>query len=153
MSPRSERYDRDGFSTLSGSTSVAPILALTFADALVRAHRVAETGWKSQLSSKGARAVYEQFPLLASNLGPKLGTTSRLRQTNVFRGDISKRAGWSDQNMQAWQLFFDEMKAEDACSNVLIAGANAFDRGKVKGCRSRPRGRVGRAPPRQRPTA
>ena len=87
-------------------------------------------------------AVFEQFPSLASNLGPKLGTTSCLQQTNVFRGDMSKRAGWGDHNMQAWQLFFDKIyqlkqitkpvKAEDVCTNVLIAGANAFDRAKVK---------------------
>jgi NitT/TauT family transport system substrate-binding protein len=86
--------------------------------------------------------VFEQFPSLASNLGPKLGTTSCLQQTNVFRGDMSKRAGWGDHNMQAWQLFFDKIyelkqitkpvKAEDVCSNVLIAGANAFDHAKVK---------------------
>jgi NitT/TauT family transport system substrate-binding protein len=87
-------------------------------------------------------AVFEQFPSLASNLGPKLGTTSCLQQTNVFRGDMSKRAGWGDHNMQAWQLFFNKIyqlkqitkpvKAEDVCSNVLIAGANAFDHAKVK---------------------
>jgi NitT/TauT family transport system substrate-binding protein len=60
----------------------------------------------------------------------------------VFRGDMSKRAGWGDHNMQAWQLFFDKIyqlkqitkpvKAEDVCSNVLIDGANAFDHAKVK---------------------
>ena len=44
-------------------------------------------------------AVFEQFPTLASNLGPKLGTTSCLQQTNVFRGDMAKRAGWGDHNM------------------------------------------------------
>ena len=36
-------------------------------------------------------AVFEQFPTLANNIGPKLGTTSILQQTNVFRGDMSKR--------------------------------------------------------------
>ena len=87
-------------------------------------------------------AVFEQFPSLASNLGPKLGTTSCLQQTNVFSGDMSKRAGWGDHNMPAWQLFFDKIyqlkqitkpvKAEDVCSNALIAGANAFDHAKVK---------------------
>jgi NitT/TauT family transport system substrate-binding protein len=87
-------------------------------------------------------AVFEQFPTLASNLGPKLGTTSCLQQTNVFRGDMAKRTGWGDHNMGAWQLFFDKIyqlkqitkpvKADDVCTNVLIAGANNFDRAKVK---------------------
>jgi NitT/TauT family transport system substrate-binding protein len=65
-------------------------------------------------------AVFEQFPTLA----------------------MAKRTGWGDHNMGAWQLFFDKIyelkqitkpvKAEDVCTNALIAGANTFDRAKVK---------------------
>ncbi len=87
-------------------------------------------------------AVFAQFPTLASNLGPKLGTTSALQQINVFRGDMSKRAGWGDHDLKAWQLFFDKIyelkqitkpvKADEVCTNALVAGANAFDHDKVK---------------------
>ena len=87
-------------------------------------------------------AVFEQFPTLASNLGPELGTTSILQQVNVFRGDMEKRGGWGWHDMESWQAFFDEIhkigqitapvKAEDVCSNDLVAGANDFDKAKVK---------------------
>jgi NitT/TauT family transport system substrate-binding protein len=65
-----------------------------------------------------------------------------LQQINVYRGNMAKRAGWGDHNMGAWRLFFDKIyqlkqitkpvKAEDVCTNVLIAGANNFDHAKVK---------------------
>lgn len=87
-------------------------------------------------------AVFEQFPTLATNIGPELGATSILQQINVFRGDMSKRAGWGDHNMAAWQTFFDQIhtlgqisnpvKAEDVCSNACIAAANDFDHAKVE---------------------
>ena len=92
-------------------------------------------------------AVFEQFPTLASNLGPKLGTTSCLQQTNVFRGDMAKRTGWGDHNMDAWQLFFDKIyelkqitkpvRADDVCTNVLIAGAQQFRPREGEGRRRR----------------
>lgn len=87
-------------------------------------------------------AVFEQFPTLASNIGPELGVTSILQQIAVFRGDMDKRAGWGDHDMAAWQAFFDEIhelgqissavKAEDVCSNACIEAANAFDHDAVK---------------------
>ena len=52
-------------------------------------------------------AVFEQFPTVASNLGPELGTTSLLQQDNVFRGDMDKRQGWGWHDMASWQTFFD----------------------------------------------
>lgn len=86
--------------------------------------------------------VFEQFPTVAGNLGPELGTTSILQQIAVFRGDMSKRAGWGDHNMEAWQTFFDQIhelgqitnpvKAEDVCTNALIPAANDFDNAKVQ---------------------
>jgi len=86
--------------------------------------------------------VFEQFPTVAGNLGPELGTTSILQQIAVFRGDMSKRAGWGDHNMEAWQTFFDQIhelgqitnpvKAEDVCTNALIPAANDFDKAKVQ---------------------
>lgn len=87
-------------------------------------------------------AVYEQFPTFASNTGPELGTTSILQQINVFRGDMENREGWGWHDMSSWQAFFDQIhaigqitkpvKAEDVCTNELIAAANDFDHEKVK---------------------
>lgn len=86
--------------------------------------------------------VFEQFPTLASNIGPELGVTSILQQLNVNRGDMEKRAGWGDHNQASWQLFFDKIhelkqitnpiKAEDVTTNELVAPANDFDHAKVK---------------------
>lgn len=86
--------------------------------------------------------VFEKFPTLASNLGPKIGTTSILQQINVFRGDMEKRGGWGWHDMKSWQSFFDTIKeigqikkavkAEDVLTNDLIKGANDFDKAKVK---------------------
>ena len=86
-------------------------------------------------------AVFEQFPTLATNIGPELGTTSILQQINVFRGDMDKRR-LGDHDMAAWQAFFDKIykleadqkpvKAEEVCTNDCIAAANDFDHAKVK---------------------
>jgi NitT/TauT family transport system substrate-binding protein len=87
-------------------------------------------------------AVFEQFPSVASANGPEQGTMSMLQNLNVVRGDMSKRKGWGDHDMAAWQTFFDEVhklgqiknpvKAEDVCTNDCIAAANDFDHEKVK---------------------
>lgn len=88
------------------------------------------------------QAVFEQFPSVASANGPEQGTMSMLQNLNVVRGDMSKRAGWGDHDMAAWQTFFDKVyelgqiktpvKAEDVCTNDCIAAANDFDHEKVK---------------------
>ena len=87
------------------------------------------------------QAVFDQFPTLASNVGPELGTTSILQQMNVFRGDWDKRQGWGWHDMSSWQTFFDltaqigqttAMNAADVCTNDLIPAANEFDAAKVK---------------------
>lgn len=86
--------------------------------------------------------VYDQFPTLASNTGPELGTTSILQQMNVFRGDWANREGWGWHDMSSWQSFFDlsakigqndtPIQASDVCTNDLISGINDFDLAKVK---------------------
>jgi NitT/TauT family transport system substrate-binding protein len=86
--------------------------------------------------------VFEQFPTLAQNVGPKLGTMSCLQLMNVMRGDWAKRQGWGWHDMASWQNFFDvsasigqnqtPISAADVCTNDLIPGANAFDAAKVK---------------------
>ena len=88
------------------------------------------------------QAVFEQFPSVASANGPEQGTMSMLQNLNVVRGDMSKRAGWGDHDMAAWQTFFDKVhelgqiktavKAEDVCTNECIGPANDFDHEKVK---------------------
>lgn len=87
------------------------------------------------------QAVFDQFPTLGQNVGPKQGCMSLIQQANVFRGDMSKRQGWGWHDMASWQAFFDltakigqtdVIKAEDVCSNDLIAGANSFDLEKIK---------------------
>ncbi|MBN8998507.1 MAG: ABC transporter substrate-binding protein, partial [Rhizobiales bacterium] len=87
-------------------------------------------------------AVFEQFPTLATNLGPELGTSSIVEQINVFRGDMEKRGGWGWHDMSSWQDFFDivyklgqvttQIKAEDVCTNELIKGANSYDAAKIQ---------------------
>ncbi len=88
------------------------------------------------------QAVFEQFPSVASANGPEQGTMSMLQNLNVVRGDMSKRKGWGDHDMAAWQTFFDKVyelgqiktpvKAEDVCTNECIGPANDFDHEKVK---------------------
>jgi NitT/TauT family transport system substrate-binding protein len=88
------------------------------------------------------QAVFEQFPSVASANGAEQGTMSMLQNLNVVRGDMSKRAGWGDHDMAAWQTFFDKVhelgqvktavKAEDVCTNACIGPANDFDHEKVK---------------------
>ncbi len=87
-------------------------------------------------------AVFEQFPAVAQANGPEQGAMSMLQNLNVVRGDMSKRAGWGDHDMAAWQTFFDKVhelgqvknpvNAEDVCTNACIAAANDFDHEKVK---------------------
>ena len=88
------------------------------------------------------QAVFDQFPTLASNVGPALGTTSILQQMNVFRGDWENRQGWGWHDMASWQTFFDlsaqvagnatPLVATEVCTNDLIPGANTFDAAQVK---------------------
>lgn len=87
------------------------------------------------------QAVFDQFPTLGQNVGPKQGCMSLIQQANVFRGDMSKRQGWGWHDMASWQSFFDltaqigqtdVIKAEDVCTNDLIAAANAYDLDKIK---------------------
>jgi len=86
--------------------------------------------------------VFEQFPTLAANVGPELGTTSILQQINVFRGDMEQREGWGWHDMTSWQTFFDilleigqieePIDAQDVCINEFVGPANDFDHDKVR---------------------
>lgn len=134
----------------------SPLPANTF---VVRADDVADPdrkqfleqylrGWSMGLEfaehnpAAAVEAVFEQFPTLASNLGPELGLMSIVQQMNVFRGDMSMREGWGWHDMASWQQFFDlsaeigqnsnPIQASEVCTNELIAGANDFDAAMVK---------------------
>lgn len=86
--------------------------------------------------------VFKQFPIVKKNLGPELGTESMMQLANVFRGDMSKRAGWGDHDMSKWSLFFKTLHdigqvkkpvdVEKVVTNQFIAAANTFDKAKVK---------------------
>ncbi|MDN2568480.1 ABC transporter substrate-binding protein [Aquibium sp. A9E412] len=86
--------------------------------------------------------VFEEFPTLASNLGPEVGTMSIMQQINVFRGDMEKRGGWGWHDMESWQSFFDTIhemgqisepiEAENVLTNALVEPANNFDKAAVK---------------------
>lgn len=105
-------------------------------------------GWAKGLEfaqhnpAAAVQAVFDEFPTLASNLGPDLGLMSIIQQMNVFRGDMSKREGWGWHDMASWQQFFDlsaqigqnsnPIQASEVCSNDLIAAANDFDHAAVK---------------------
>ncbi len=86
--------------------------------------------------------VFKQFPIVKKNLGTELGTESMMQLANVFRGDMSKRAGWGDHDMSKWNLFFKTLHdigqvkkpvdVEKVVTNQFVAAANDFDKAKVK---------------------
>jgi NitT/TauT family transport system substrate-binding protein len=133
----------------------SPLPANTF---VVRASDVADPdraeflaqylrGWAMGLEfathnpAAAVEAVFEQFPSLASNLGPELGVTSILQQMNVFRGNMEDRQGWGWHDMESWQTFFDisaeigqvdPIDASEVITNQFIGPANDFDHEQVK---------------------
>jgi NitT/TauT family transport system substrate-binding protein len=86
--------------------------------------------------------VFEQFPVVRKNLGPKLGTESMMQLARVFRGDMAMREGWGWHDMGKWTTFFETLerigqikkpvKASDVVTNDLVGPANTFDKAKVK---------------------
>ena len=86
--------------------------------------------------------VFEQFPIVKSNLGPELGTESMMQLANVFRGDMSKREGWGWHEMARWELFFKTLEeigqvenpvdTSKVITNEFVGPANDFDRAKVQ---------------------
>jgi NitT/TauT family transport system substrate-binding protein len=67
---------------------------------------------------------------------------SMWQNAEIFRGDFASREGWGWHNMASWQLFLDTIKeigqltkdisAEEIVKNDYIAGANDFDKEKVR---------------------
>ncbi len=86
--------------------------------------------------------VFEQFPIVKSNLGAELGTESLLQLANVFRGDFANREGWGWHEMSRWELFFSTLEEigqvkepvdlSKVITNEFIGPANDFDKAQVK---------------------
>jgi NitT/TauT family transport system substrate-binding protein len=86
--------------------------------------------------------VFKQYPIVAKNLGPELGTESQMQLANVFRGNMEKREGWGHHNMEQWSLFFKTLKQigqlavdvdpASVITNEFVKPGNDFDKAKVK---------------------
>ena len=86
--------------------------------------------------------VFEQFPIVKSNLGPELGTESMMQLANIFRGDMSMREGWGWHEMARWELFFKTLEeigqvqnpvdTASVITNEFVGPANDFDRAGVR---------------------
>jgi NitT/TauT family transport system substrate-binding protein len=84
----------------------------------------------------------QQFPGLASQMKPPVAVESMMQLANVFRGDFANRKGWGWHDEAAWNLFFktikdigqttQDIKAADVVKNDYVAGANNFEKAKVK---------------------
>jgi NitT/TauT family transport system substrate-binding protein len=65
-----------------------------------------------------------------------------MQLAGVFKGDMSKRAGWGDHDMTKWTIFFKTLKdigqltvdvdVNKVVTNAFIGPANAFDKAKVE---------------------
>ena len=87
--------------------------------------------------------VMEQFPGLKTQMSPAVITESMMQMDALAHAKWEERQQmWGYHLMSSWQAYFDAIKsigqitkaikAEDVVSNDLIAGANDFDKAKVK---------------------
>ncbi|HTO82795.1 MAG TPA: ABC transporter substrate-binding protein [Methylomirabilota bacterium] len=84
--------------------------------------------------------VMQQFPSL--KLTPDIATESMMQLANVFRGNFEKRQGWGWHDLDAWKTFLTTIRSinqiskdidpADVIKNDYVAGANNFDKAKVK---------------------
>jgi NitT/TauT family transport system substrate-binding protein len=104
-------------------------------------------GWAmgSEFADRNPRAatdiVFKALPSTKESFGPNFGTQSLMQIHRTFKGDMSKRAGWGEHNIPAWDSFFKILKdigqsttdidAGKYVMNDFIADANAFDKAKV----------------------
>ena len=66
--------------------------------------------------------VFQQFPIVKSNLGPELGTESMMQLANIFRGDMSQREGWGWHELARWELFFKTLEEIGQVKNPVDLG-------------------------------
>lgn len=105
-------------------------------------------GWAmaSEFADRNPRAaaqmVFKALPSTQKNYGPRYGTESLLQIHRTFKGtDMSKRKGWGEHDLAAWDNFFKVLKrigqsaieidTKKYVSNEFIADANDFDKKKV----------------------
>jgi NitT/TauT family transport system substrate-binding protein len=87
-------------------------------------------------------AVFKAMPVVKQNLGPAQGVEQLMQLAAVFKGDMSKRAGWGDHDIAKWTLFFKTLKdigqltvdvdVNKVISNAFVGPANTFDKAKVE---------------------
>lgn len=88
-----------------------------------------------------AQIVFEALPQTRQNYGPRYGTESLLQIHRTFKGDMSRRKGWGEHDLQGWDKFFKILKtigqssididAKKYVLNDFIADANGFNHAKV----------------------
>ena len=104
-------------------------------------------GWAmaSEFADRNPRAaaqiVLKALPQTRSNYGPRYGTESLMQIHRTFKGDMSKRKGWGEHDLAAWDNFFKVLKrigqsaieidTKKYVLNDFITDANAFDKKKV----------------------
>jgi len=100
-------------------------------------------GWAmgSEFADRSPRAaadiVFKALPTTKANYGPRYGTESLMQIHRTFRGDMAKRKGWGEHDIQDWDNFFKILKkigqssididTERYVTNAFIADANDFD--------------------------
>ncbi|HEV7307828.1 ABC transporter substrate-binding protein [Ensifer sp.] len=104
-------------------------------------------GWAmgSEFADRNPRAaadmVFKALPTTRANYGARAGTESLMQIHRTFKGDMAKRAGWGEHNIQAWDSFFKLLKTIGQSNvdidtaryvtNDFIAEANDFDKTRV----------------------
>lgn len=104
-------------------------------------------GWAmgSEFADRNPRAaaqmVFKALPQTLQNYGPRYGTESLLQIHRTFKSDLTKRKGWGEHDLAAWDKFFRilktigqsaiEIDTKKYVLNDFIADANNFDKAKV----------------------
>lgn len=109
-------------------------------------------GWAMGLefgyhNPRAATQITMEVPELKDGLASafpdlKVAVESMWQLATVFRGDWSKRQGWGWHDLAAWNAYFStikqigqitkDVKPESVVFNDFVAGANNFDKAKVK---------------------
>lgn len=100
-------------------------------------------GWAmgSAFADRNPRAaadiVFKALPTTKANYGPRYGTESLMQIHRTFKGDMAKRKGWGEHDIQGWDSFFKILKkigqssididTERFVTNAFIADANKID--------------------------
>ena len=89
-----------------------------------------------------AQIVYEQFPAIREQMKPQLAFDSMLELADLYLASGVQGKGYGYNDMTNWQNYIDRVyklgqiktdyKADQVLTNELIAGANNFDKAKVK---------------------